>query len=99
MTKAREEYVAQLKTQLDRWNAEMDKWEAQAKSAQADMKNRYETHLEALRARREEARYQLRLVEDASATAWMELARGADEAWAKMREAAMAARTHFEKKP
>ena len=99
MTKAREDYVAQLKTQLDRWNADMDRWEAQAKSARADMKKRYEKQLVALRARREEARHQLKLVEGASATAWTELARGADDAWARMREAATAARTHFEKKP
>jgi predicted nucleic acid-binding Zn-ribbon protein len=99
MTKAREDYVAQLKIQLDRWNDDMDKWEGQAKAAHADMKKRYEKQLEAVRARREEARYQLKLVEGASATAWTELARGADEAWSRMREAATAARTHFEKNP
>jgi hypothetical protein len=95
--KSREEYVSKLKTQLDRWNADVAKWEAQSQAAKADMKKRYEKQLEVLRAQQESARYNLRLVEDASATAWADLSKGADEAWAKMREAVASARSHFEK--
>lgn len=95
--KTRDEYVGKLKGQLDRWNAEVTKWEAQARGARAEMKAGYAKQLEALRARREEALYNLKLVEDASATAWDDLAKGADAAWSRMREAVAAARTHFEK--
>jgi len=95
--KTRDEYVATLKNRLDAWNADVTKWEGQAKSAQADMKKRYAKQLEEVRARREEARYQLKLVQDASATAWGELARGADEAWQRMQDAVAKARSHFEK--
>ncbi|MGZ5034567.1 MAG: sll1863 family stress response protein [Usitatibacter sp.] len=95
--KTRDDYVAKLKTQLDRWNADVAKWEAQADTAKADMKKQYAKQLEILRAQREVARYNLRLVEGASATAWTDLSKGADEAWARMREAIAAARSHFEK--
>lgn len=95
--KTRDEYVAKLKTQLDRWNADVAKWEAQAGAAKADAKKRYAKQLEIVRAQQEVARYNLRLVEDASATAWTDLSKGADEAWAKMREAIAKARSHFEK--
>ncbi|MGZ5685254.1 MAG: sll1863 family stress response protein [Usitatibacter sp.] len=95
--KTRDDYVAKLKTQLDRWNADVAKWEAQADTAKADMKKQYAKQLEILWAQREVARYNLRLVEGASATAWTDLSKGADEAWARMREAIAAARSHFEK--
>jgi hypothetical protein len=38
------------------------------------------------------------LLEGASATAWVELRKGADEAWDRMQAAVAAARTHFEKR-
>ena len=97
--KKREEYVKNLKEQMDRWNADLSKWEVQAKTAQADMKNRYDKQLEALRAQREMAHYNLRLLESASATAWNDFTKGADEAWERMREGVAKARSHFEKQP
>ena len=97
MLKTREEYVAGLKARLDRWNADAAKWEARASVARADMKKQYAKQLETLRERREEALYNLNLVEKASATAWQDLTRGADEAWDRMQEAIKAASSHFEK--
>lgn len=93
----RDEYVAKLKDQLDRWNAEMARWDAKARDAQADAKQQYAKQLENLRAQREKALYNLKLLQGASATAWGELAQGADQAWERMREAIEQARTHFEK--
>jgi hypothetical protein len=95
--KSRDEYVSKLKTDLDRWNVEAAKWEAQAATARADLKKAYAKQLETLRARREETLYQLKLLEAASATAWTEVERGADKAWASMKEAMAAAKSHFEK--
>jgi len=97
--KTRDEYVKKLKEQLDRWNADMAKWEAQARGAEAEAKKRYETQLTALREQREATAYHLRLLEGASASAWNDFTRGADEAWDRMRGAIAQARTHFEKQP
>jgi len=96
--RTREEYVDTLKKQLDRWNEDVSRWEAQARSAQADIKESYEEQLKILGERREEARYNLRLLRGASASAWSDLQSGTDEAWTKMREAVDRARAHFEKK-
>jgi lipid II:glycine glycyltransferase (peptidoglycan interpeptide bridge formation enzyme) len=93
----RDEYVARLKKQLDAWNEDMARWETKAKGAQAGMKERYQRELDVLNAQRELARYNLRLIEDASASAWTELRKGADEAWERMRGAAASAATYFEK--
>lgn len=94
----RDEYVARLRAQLDRWNEDVARWEAQAKVAQAEAKKRLEEQLALLRDQRENALYKLTLLQKASATAWTDLSRGADEAWDKMRAAVDKARTHFEKK-
>jgi len=94
----RDEYVQKLKTQLDQWNSEITKWEAKTRSAQAKMKADYENQLKALRSRRDEAMTQLRQVQAASGEAWMDMMRGADEAWARLRDAFSKARSHFEKK-
>ncbi len=97
MTK-RDEYVDKLKGQLDQWNAQVTKWEAQAREAQAHLRSDYEKQLEAVRRHRDEAIEQMRRVQGATGDAWMDLARGADEAWARVREAFEKARTHFHNK-
>lgn len=94
----RDEYVTNLKSQLDHWNEDMAKWERQAKEARAEARQRYEKDLAALKAQREKAMYQLKLLQGASATAWTEVARGADEAWNAFRKSLDTARTQFEKK-
>ncbi len=94
----RDEYVQKLKTQLDQWNSEITKWEEKTKSAQTKMKADYEKQLNIFRSRRDEAMTQLRQVQAASGEAWMDMMRGADEAWARLRDAFAKARSHFEKK-
>lgn len=99
MTTTRDEYVAKLKTQLDRWNDDITRWEERARAASAQAHGQCARHLATLQAQREHARYNLQLLQDASTGAWREVARGADEAWARMREAVAQARTYFEKPP
>jgi len=94
----RDEYVQKLKAQLDQWNAEVSKWEAKAKESQAHMKEEYEKQLGNVRSKRDEAMYQMKLMQNASLDAWQDMMRGADEAWKNMQEAFNRARSHFEKK-
>ncbi len=94
----REEYVQKLKAQIDAWNAEAARWEQKAREAQAGLKLEYQRQLEQVKGRREEMLYQLRLLQGASAGAWEDLMRGADQAWQGMQEAFDRARSHFEKK-
>jgi hypothetical protein len=94
----RDEYVARLKAQLDRWNADMAKWEAKAREARAGASAAYERQLAALRGHRDQALYQLALLQSAAGDAWTDLVRGSDEAWKRMREAFDEAAGHFDKK-
>ena len=93
----RDDYVEKLKLQLDRWNADIAKWEAKAKGAQADALKEYNRHLDAVRHQRDHSIKQLQQVQSATGDAWKDLAHGADEAWAKMRESFEKARSHFQK--
>jgi hypothetical protein len=93
----RDEYVQKMKEQLDQWNAEAAKWEAKAKEAQASMKAEYEKQLNQLHSRRDEAMYQLKLMQNASASAWQDMMKGTDQAVKSMHEAFNRARSHFEK--
>jgi len=93
----RDEYVDKLKSQLDEWNAQVAKWEAKTKEAQAGARGEYEKRLQAFRHQRDQALEQMRRVQGAAGDAWIDLARGADDAWAKMREAFEKARSHFQK--
>jgi len=94
----RDEYVRKLKDQLDQWNAESKKWEAKAQGAQATMKAEYEKQLKTLHSRRDEAMYQLKLLQGASTDAWQDMMKGSDQALKSMQEAFNRARSHFEKK-
>lgn len=91
----RNEYVEQLKKNLDVWNTDIAKWEAKAKLAQTDMRIEYEMQLEALRKRREEAMEKMKELQASSGDAWKDLAAGADAAWASMRDAFDKATSHF----
>ena len=77
----------------------VDWWEAQAGGAKQSIKERSQKELAVLKAQRELALYNLKLLEGASATAWTEVRKGADDAWARMQSALAEARTHFEKRP
>jgi uncharacterized protein YjbJ (UPF0337 family) len=93
----RDEYVDKLKAQLDQWNTEVTKWEGKAQKAKADARVEYEKQLTEVRRQRDQALEQMKRVQAATGDAWVDLVRGADEAWAKMREALEKARSHFNK--
>ena len=93
----RDDYVEKLKKQLDQWNAEVSKWEAKAAQAQAGARAEYEKQLQAFRQQRDQALEHMRRVQAASGDAWVDLMRGADDAWARMRDAFNKARSHFQK--
>jgi chromosome segregation ATPase len=93
----RDEYVEQLKQNLDQWNSEIAKWEAKAKVTKTDLRIDYEMQLEALRKHREEATAKLKELQASGEEAWNDLVAGADAAWATMREAFDKATAHFHK--
>ena len=90
----RDEYVQKLKAQLDQWNDQLKKWESMSE----DVKNKYLQQLDEAQVRRDEALAELKRIQGASAEAWTQMMKGADNAFKEMRESFERARQAFEKK-
>lgn len=94
----REQYVEQMKKQLDGWNAKLGKLEEEVKKAQANVKTQYEAQIKALALQRDETVKRLNETRDASQTAWMEVSKGAESAWKTMQSSFEKAWSEFQKK-
>jgi len=91
----REQYVAKMKVQLDRWSDQMASWESSAHKARHGTKLELRKQIGILRSRLDDAVFRLELVQGASADAWQDIRRGADEARKNMEQALEKARAHF----
>jgi hypothetical protein len=91
----REEYVKSLKTQLDQWERQTVAWEMAARGATAEARIELEKQIGIMRSRADDLVFRMELLKGASADAWQEIARGADEARKTMQDAFEKARFHF----
>lgn len=91
----RDEYVAKLKTQLDQWERQSVAWETAARSASADARIELEKQVGIMKSRADDLVFRMELLKGASADAWQEIARGADEACKTMHDAFEKARVRF----
>jgi hypothetical protein len=91
----RDEYVEQLKAQLDQWNRQMAAWEAVTRQATAEAKIELEKQMGIMKSRADDLVFRMELLKGASADAWQEIARGADEARKTMQDAFEKARFRF----
>ena len=91
----REEYINTLKAQVDQWERQTMAWESAARSATADAKIELEKQVGIMKSRADDLVFRMELLKGASADAWQEVARGADEARRTMQEAFEKARFHF----
>ena len=92
---SRDEYVEKLKAQLEQWNAQMATWESTAREATAEARMELEKQIGITRSRLDDMVFRMELLKGASADAWQEIARGADEARTTMQDAFERARFHF----
>ena len=92
---SREEYVKGLRAQLDLWERQTVAWESAALSATADAKIELEKQVGIMKSRADDMVYRMELLKGASADAWQEIARGADESRKAMQEAFEKARVRF----
>ncbi|MEZ0233274.1 MAG: hypothetical protein ACAH12_10575 [Methylophilaceae bacterium] len=88
-------YVEKLKAQLDEWSADIDVLEARARQVEADLRIKYESQVETLKLKREEAKLKLAEVQESAGDAWQELKKGGDEAWDAIKKSFEEARKKF----
>ena len=91
----RDEYVEKLKAQLDQWNSQMATWDAATREATAEAKIELEKQVAIMKSRADDLVFRMELLKGASADAWQEIARGADEACKTMQDAFEKARFRF----
>ena len=91
----RDGYVENLKAQLDQWNSQVAAWEAATRGATAEVKLELEKQVGIMRSRADDLVFRMELLKGASADAWQEIARGADEARKTMQDAFEKARLRF----
>lgn len=94
----RDEYVRQMKQQIDDWNARLGEWEAEVAKAQAGVKVHFEAQIKNLEKQRDEAIKKLNETRDASQAAWTEVSKGAEQAWKSMQSSFEKAWGEFHKK-
>jgi chromosome segregation ATPase len=94
----REQYVEQMKKQLDEWNAKLGKLEEEVKKAQVNVKTRYEAQIKALALQRDETVKRLNETRTASQAAWKEVSKGVEAAWKTMQSSFERAWGEFHKK-
>ena len=92
---SRDEYVATLKGQLEQWITQMAAWESEARGATAEARSELEKQIGIMKSRVDDMAFRMELLQGASADAWQEIARGADEARKAMQDAFEKARLHF----
>jgi hypothetical protein len=91
----RDVYVEKLKAQLDQWERQSVAWETAARSASAEARIELEKQVGIMKSRADDLVFRMELLKGASADAWQEIARGADEACKTMQDAFEKARFRF----
>ena len=91
----RDEYVEKMKAQLDQWERQTVMWEAAAREATSEAKMELEKQVGIMKSRADDLVFRMELLKSASADAWQEIARGADEARKAMQDAFEKARFRF----
>src|SRR3954467_13269451 len=91
----REEYLEKLKAQLIQWDEQLGAWESAARMAKHDTRVEMERQVGIIKSRLDDMVFRAGLLKDASAEAWQEVARGADDARRTMQDAFEKARTRF----
>ena len=92
----RDDFVENLKSQLDTWNSEIAKFEATVEAAQADAKAKLQEQLEEMHKQREKAVATLNEMQHAGEEAWEEMRKGTEDAWTALTEAFKRAQSKFE---
>jgi hypothetical protein len=92
---SREEYVKSLHAQLEQWERQTVAWESAARTATAEARVELEKQIGIMKSRADDMVFRMELLKGASADAWQEIARGADEARKTMQDAFEKARVHF----
>ncbi len=93
----RETYTSKLKQQLTEWSEQIDRLEQKAKLADSELRLKYHTQLDELKAKRDEAKIKLSELQEASEEAWEEVKKGSESIWDTIKTTFHEAKSKFDK--
>jgi uncharacterized coiled-coil DUF342 family protein len=93
----KDEYMAQMQSQLKKWDSEIDALTAKANEFGADARDKYYDQLKTMRASRETATQKLHELTSASEAAWQEMQKGMESSWDALKTAMEKAMSSFKK--
>ena len=93
----KDEYMAQMQSQLKKWDAEIDSLTSKANEFGAEARDKYYDQLKSMRANREAAAQKLHELTSASEAAWHEMQKGMEGAWDTMKTAMEKMTSSFKK--
>jgi hypothetical protein len=95
--KAKDEFVAKLKTQMDSLDKKIAEMEDKSQDKSAEARAKWDQRVEKLKERRVELDAQLEKVKASSGDAWRELRDGTQRAWSEFAGAVRSAAEEFDK--
>lgn len=81
----KDEYMAQMQSQLKKWDTEIDALTTKANEFSADARDKYYDQLKNIRANREALTEKMHDVTQASEAAWHDMQKGMQTAWDSMK--------------
>ncbi|MBK1717372.1 hypothetical protein [Thiocystis violacea] len=91
----KDEYIAEMKTRLDAWSAEIDKLQEKAHEVKEDAKVKYEEQLVALREKRAEGEKKLDEMQAATESNWEQLKVETEHVWEAFKDSFNTFKSHF----
>ncbi len=91
----RNEYVADLKSQIDKWNIELDKLDENIKKFNGETKVKADAQLTLIRSKRDELNKNLEKILNSTDNAWEDLKNGAENAKDSINKALEKAQADF----
>ena len=82
----RDEYVENMKQQIDAWNDRIAQWEERIQKLDGDLRAQYQTQIESLRQQSDVATQKLRSLQQSSDAAWQHMSHGLEGAWKTLAE-------------
>jgi hypothetical protein len=91
----KDEFIADMKTRIDAWNAEIDVLQKKANDIKGQAKVEYEEQLVALRATRAEGEKKLEEMQAATESNWEQLKAESERAWEAFKDSLDTFKSHY----
>jgi len=91
----RDAYIEDIKSKMDKWNAEINKFQAKAKKAKSTAQVQFTKEIDEIKAKRKVLEDKIADMQRAGETAWEDIKGGVDDAWKTLGDSIQTAKSRF----